>query len=80
MMQVIPRWRVIVSFKVRDSVVFWVNDNFIANVLRIVSGLQFCEGGLDQPTSIVVAAELSGLWHTDSVTSTTQPVGCGEGK
>lgn len=55
MMQVVPKWKVTVLFTDR-SVVLWIHDPFIGNVLRKLADLQFTENGLDQPIEIIVGA------------------------
>lgn len=52
MMQIVPRWKVTIRFPDRE-VVIYVNDNFIANVLRTVASLDFT-GTMEQPTSITI--------------------------
>jgi hypothetical protein len=54
MMQTIRKWAVEVTFADR-AFVFWVHDNFLANVLRTVAGLDFSANGLEQPSSIRVS-------------------------
>lgn len=54
MLQVLPRWKVVVKMADGSERVFWVNDNFMANVLRKVADIQFTENGLSQPTAISV--------------------------
>jgi hypothetical protein len=47
MMQALPRWKVTVTeVKGGRDHVFWVYDNFIANVLRTVAGLDFAVADL----------------------------------
>lgn len=54
MMQVLPKWKVTVTFPGHD-VVLWIHDNFISNVLRTVSTLQFNDTGLEQPTHVAIS-------------------------
>lgn len=54
MMVVVKKWKVTVKFTDRE-VVIYVNDNFIANALRTVAGLDFTANGLEQPVSISVS-------------------------
>jgi hypothetical protein len=54
MMQVVPRWKVTVFFADRGDLVFWLSDGHLGNVLRLVSGMQFSENGLDQPQAVTV--------------------------
>lgn len=62
MMQVIPKWKVTVTFGAGTGsreFVLWVSDGHIANVLRTVANLQFTATGLEQPTGIYVILEAS---------------------
>ena len=54
MMQVLKKWKVSVFFKEGTSQVFWINDNFMSNVLRKVADMDFSENGLVQPLQIVI--------------------------
>lgn len=59
MMQVVPKWRVVVTMPTwKDEEiehVFWISDNFIGNVLSAVARMQFSADGLTQPVSIRVS-------------------------
>lgn len=56
MMQVVPRWKVVVQMPNAPSQTFWMNENFVQNVLRKVADMQFTENGLTQPTTITITA------------------------
>lgn len=53
MMQIIKRWKVQIVFANR-VVEFWVHDNFLSNVLRKITDMQFSDNGLEQPTKVVI--------------------------
>lgn len=55
MLQIINKWKVTVSMANGDMHTFWVNDNFLPNVLRKVADLQFSATGLQEPTSISIS-------------------------
>ncbi len=54
MMQMVQRWRVTVTVAGQASE-FWINDNFLSNVLRKVADIQFSENGLSEPTRLLIA-------------------------
>ncbi len=54
MMQVVPKWKVVVTFQSREPITLWIHDTCIVNVLRKVADLQFTENGLEQPTRITI--------------------------
>jgi hypothetical protein len=41
MMQVLPKWMVTVSMQSGQHVIFYISDNFLSNVLRAVSAIEF---------------------------------------
>lgn len=55
MMQVVPKWKVTVTFSDRN-LVFWVSDSSISNVMRKIADMQFTENGLEQPVQITIGA------------------------
>lgn len=55
MMQVLPKWKVTVTFATGREAVVWIHDNFMANVLRSVATLEFSDNGLEQPTYIGIS-------------------------
>jgi hypothetical protein len=58
MLQVISKWRVVVSYGGdRAPVVLYISDNFLSNALRTLASLEFSENRLEQPTSIQVSLE-----------------------
>lgn len=75
MMHVLPRWKVTVTFADR-SVVFWIHDNFLSNVLRKVADLQFSETGLDSELGIGICQ--SPRTNEATVVSTGQVDGRGK--
>lgn len=54
MLQVVPKWRVQVTFgPSREPVTIWVSDMHLANVLRTVASIDFTNGP-EQPTAVRV--------------------------
>lgn len=53
MMQVVPKWQVTVTKSDGSLTLFWMHDNFLANVVRKVADMQF-ENGIAQPKRIVI--------------------------
>lgn len=44
MLQIIPRWRVVVKLSDKTEVKFWVSESLLGNVLRKVADLHFTDG------------------------------------
>lgn len=55
MLQVMPKWKVVVLFQTRADVVFWMYDSHLSNVQRAVANMQFTENGLDAPKEIRIS-------------------------
>ncbi len=56
MMQILPKWRVLVNFRgSRPNLEFWMSEAHFGNVLRKVADLSFSANGLDEPLSISIA-------------------------
>lgn len=53
MMQVIPKWRVVVWVNGKEQKI-WVNETHLSNVLRKIADMHFTETGLPQPSRITV--------------------------
>lgn len=49
-MSIVKKWRV----KVNGNTIFVVNDNYLANVLSLLSKLDLQEGKLEQPDEISI--------------------------
>jgi len=56
MMQTVKKWKVTVTTQNGRDMTFWVNDNFLSNVMRTVASLDFCPG-IEQPRRIDVREE-----------------------
>lgn len=54
MMQVIPKWKVTVTFQTGSAVVVFVSERHVGNVLRTVSSMDFSDNALEQPMRICV--------------------------
>jgi hypothetical protein len=55
MLHVVARWRVDVTLSNGTEMRFWVNTDYISNVLQKVAEMQFEASGLDQPKKIVIS-------------------------
>ncbi len=53
MMQILEQWKVTIR-KGSGEQTFWMNENFLNNVLQSLAKLQFSQNGLDQPVSLTI--------------------------
>ncbi len=76
MMQVVPKWRVVIHFNGAPDVCLFISDSSWANVLRKLADLSFSKDGLEQPTSIDVRPMAWPTQTTTGVVTTGSTVRC----